>query len=264
MLHILKQYLIVFSLFFLIPFSGFATSSPWQCPYGGVYLGGGLGGNQASTSTGSVSSTSYFANPAAIATVNNSGSWTQYRGSVVAGIQAGHDWEARQYVYGIIFDYGALPLTLSHNASDEQYVFSSSVKTDWLFTLRGRLGYPILLPSPSLLYLTGGMAMTGLQIQSNFVETAPLAGTGSASASQNQIGWTAGIGFEIFLTNYKHTSMNIEYLYVGIPPLTASGRIFNSEAGFGIPVQSLSNPLATTANFNANLFKLSLNHRFDE
>ncbi len=256
-------------LFFTMPASVLATGLTWQGPYVGAYLGGGFGNNHVSTNAGSVTGTSYFTTSADINAVTNAGTWTKDPSTVIAGIQAGHDWVWKQMVYGVALDYSALPLSSSSTTNNiypdnpNQYSVDTSMQTNWLFTLRGRLGYQtMLLPLPNFIYLTGGMAMANLKVKNGFTDNAALVGAGNSSTSQNQIGWTAGAGIEI--ATLDHLSVELEYLYVSVPSIKTPGSISNTEGGFGIPAQSLTNPFSTTANFHANLFKIGLNYRFDE
>lgn len=256
------------ALSFLIPTTAFANTYNWQGPYAGVYLGGGFGNNHVSTDTGSVADTSYFTTATDINAVNSAGSWTKNPSTMIGGIQVGHDWVWKQMVYGVALDYSSLSLSSSTTTnatypdSTDQYSIYTSMRTNWLFTLRGRVGYQNTFCLPSLFYLTGGMAMTQLKVSNSFSDSSAFAGTGGSSTAQNQIGWTAGAGVEVAALN--HISVDFEYLYVKVPSVKTSGYIGNTQGGFGLPVQSLISPLSTTANFHANIFKIGLNYRFDE
>lgn len=264
------RYIMITSLLFsfAMPAPVLATPLTWQGPYVGAYLGGGFGSDHISTSAGGVTSTSYFTTSADINSVNNAGTWTEYPRTIMTGIQAGHDWVLKQMVYGVALDYSTLHLSSSRTTNNtypdnsDQYSIYTSMRTNWLFTLRGRLGYQTTLYFPSLFYLTGGMAMTQLKVSNNFYDNSALVGTGSSSASQNQIGWTAGAGIEVFAVN--RISVDLEYLYVRVPSVKTMASISNTETGFGIPSQSLISPLSSTANFHANIFKIGINYRFNE
>jgi outer membrane immunogenic protein len=119
-----------------------------------------------------------------------------------------------------------------------------------------------MMTIPSFAYLTGGMAMTQLKVSNSFNDNSALAGAGSSHTSQNQIGWTAGAGIEVAVRD--HVSVDFEYLYVRVPSVKTMGSISNAEAGFGIPPLSMNSPFSTSADFNANIFKIGLNYRFDE
>lgn len=249
--------------------TAFAAESMWQGPYVGAYLGGGFGNNHALTDAGTVTSTSYFSTAANIGAVNNSGTWTQNPNSVITGIQAGHDWVWKQLVYGLVIDYGTFSLSSSKNVTNitypdnsAAYSINTSISTNWLFTLRGRLGFSTTIHWPSLLYVTGGMAMTQLKVSNNFSDNSAYAGTAGNNTAQNQIGWTAGAGIEFAV--FRNVAVDVEYLYTHLPSVRTTSSISNTQGGFGVPSQSLTNTFATIGQFHANVLKIGLNYRFDE
>lgn len=258
----------LFVTLFLISTSVSANALPWQGPYAGIYLGGGFGNNHMSTNAGNPTNTSYFTTSADINAVQSASSWQKKPERLIAGLRAGHDWSWNQIVYGAVLDYGTFSLSSSTNVNStypdnlDQYSIYTSMSTNWLFTLRGRLGYQKALSLPCLFYFTGGMAMTKLGVSSYFNDNSLLEGMGSNETSQNQIGWAAGAGIDV--AALKHVTVNIEYLYINIPSVNTMRSISNTQAGFGIPEQSLISPLSTIANFHANLFKIGFNYQFDE
>lgn len=255
-------------LFFLTPASLFATTPTWQGPYLGAFLGGGFGNDQMSTHVGNVTSSSYFASPNDLHATQNAGTSTKGPSSVIAGMTAGHDWVLNQMIYGVALDYGALPLSASNKTSSiyldslNQYTVHTSMQTNWLLTLRGRLAHQAPWSLPSIVYLTGGMAITKLKASNRFYDNSALAGAGHSDLSQDQIGWTVGAGIEI--PALSHVTIDLEYLYLRIPSVNTTGTISNTADGFGIPARSMNSPFATTADFYANLFKIGVNYRFNE
>lgn len=258
-------------LIFLLILSSTALAqvSIWQGPYVGAYLGGGFANNHASTNAGTVTATSYFTTSADIGAVNDSGTSVNNPSSLIAGVQAGHDWAWQQMVYGVVFDYGALPLSSSKKLNNIPYPDNSNhysvytaMNTNWLFTLRGRVGYATLLHWPSVLYLTGGMAMTQLKVNTSFSDNTSTAAAGGSFTSDNKVGWTLGAGLE--LASYGHTSLDLEYLFVHVPSVKVASTISNTAGGFGVPAQSLTSPFTTTGSFHASLLKIALNYRLDE
>lgn len=251
------------------PTSAVLAEPNWQSPYVGAYVGGAYGSNHASTNVGSVTSTSYFLNSANVNAVNNAGTSTNNPAAIIAGIQAGHDWIWKKLIYGVALDYGTVALNSSNRVTNATYPDNSgnysvttSMTTNWLFTLRGRLGYQAMVRWPSLLYVTGGVAVTQLRVNNNFSDNTSTAGAGGTDTSQNQIGWTLGAGVD--LASFSHATLDLEYLYVNVPSVKTTSSIYNSAGGFGIPVQSLNSPFSTTGKFHANLLKIALNYRFDE
>ncbi len=265
----MKQYkLYVFIFLFSICNLVQANTLPWQGPYVGVYLGGSFANNNISTNVGSVTNASYLATNADVNSINHALSWQKEPGTGIIGLQAGHNWTWKQAVYGIALDYGSMSLRSSHNINNtyldngDQYATSSSINTNWLFTLRSRLGYQNNLYVPGFVYLTGGMAMTQLKVINDFSDNSPLEGSGFNGISQNQIGWTIGAGAEI--AAFKHMSVNIEYLYINVPSITTTGSIFNTQSGFGIPEHSMNTAFSSTTNFYTNVVRIGLNYQFYE
>lgn len=245
-----------------------SNPNPWSAPYLGFYLGGGFGDHRLSTQAGGVSNTSYFTTSADINAINRSGSWQKNPSAMIIGVQMGHDWVWRSITYGVVMDYSSLPLSSSRTVNNtypdntDTYQMDTSINADWLFTLRGKLGYHTTLKYPALLYLTGGMAVTKLKVRNHFTDNSTLSGIGWGESAQNQIGWAVGAGIDVLAFN--HLSVNFEYLYIDIPAIKTNSSIFNSQAGFGIPERSLNSPFSTIGNVYANLLKLGLNYRFDE
>lgn len=263
--HSKKLLFTLISLFFTASAMAEQTS-PWSGPYIGAYLGAGIGNNKVSTNVGGVSDTSYFTTTADVNAVNNAGSYNKNPSAMIAGIQFGQDWAYKKMVYGVVFDFSSLSLNSSQHSnatypdSTDQYSLSTSMKTNWLLTLRARLGYQVKLHWPALLYATGGMAITRLQVENDFSDTSALSGVGSSQTANNQIGWTLGAGLEFALK--PHVSAMLEYDYVDVPSVKTTGLIYNSAAGFGPSLHSLTNTFATTGQFHANLIKIGLNYRF--
>lgn len=255
-------------VFLSFSFPIFATSPSWQGRYAGVFVGDGLGEQRATTTTGVVTGSSYFSSAGDISAVNYAGSWNKLPSSAIGGLQIGEDWAFKSLSYGIILDYGALPLSVTTNVANSypdaasQYSLSTSIQNNWLFTLRGRLGHPIMFHYPGLVYFTGGMALSNVNITNTFSDTTSLEGAGSLATTQNQIGWTVGTGIEIASFENQQIRWNLEFLYVDLPSLSISNYIFNRQGGFGIPAQSLASPFATSASLSAYLFKIELNYRF--
>ena len=262
-------YLVASLLVLSMPSSVLANTYNWQGPYVGAYLGSAIGTLQMSTNAGNVSDSTYFTTIADLNAVNIAGSWTQKPRKMTVGIQAGHTWVWNQLAYGVVSDYSTMQLNSSRVANNnyidnipDQYFVSTSMRTNWLFTLRGRLGVHSELYLPSLIYFTGGMAISQLNVGNNFIDTSAFAGTGSSDISQYQIGSALGGGIEV--AAFKHVSVNFEYLYIRLPSVKTTGTISNTEGGFGVPVQSLNSSFASATNFHANVYKIGLNYRFDE
>lgn len=253
----------------IISTTAFASSCPWQGPYLGGFIGGGFGNQHLSTDVGAVTNTSYFTDSSNIGSVNTAGTSKNNPQAPIVGVQAGHDWAWKKMVYGVVFDYSTLPLTSSSSMNNiiypdnsGQYSEYTSITTNWLFTLRGRIGYTTTLWRPSLFYLTGGPALTQIKVNNNFGDTTSSAGAGGTQTFQKQIGWTAGAGFEMAAFNHVH--LFLEYLYLETPSVKNVSSITNTQGGFGIDPQSMTSPFTTLGKFHASFIKIGVNYKFDE
>ena len=246
----------------------FALNS-WQGSYLGAYLGAGVAYHDYSATAGGVSANTYFSSANDISAVNQAASPNETPSNAIFGITAGHDYLWKQIVYGVVFDYGAMPLNSSHTASGvslpssgDPYQVYTAMSTQWLMTLRGRLGYPtVIYEHPSLFYVTGGLAATQVKISNNYSDTSALSGAGSSQSAENLFGWTAGAGVEVAV--FPQTTFDFEYLFIELPSANTTANITNTAAGFGIPANSLSSPLASSGSVTTSLFRVGMNYRFD-
>jgi outer membrane immunogenic protein len=136
------------------------------------------------------------------------------------GVQGGYNWQTSQFVFG-----GEADIQLS-GAND--LVTPWKFSNPWFGTLRGRGGIAF---SNFLVYGTLGFAIGELEAQT----------VGLVSESHANVGWTAGGGIEMGLT--QNWSAKAEYLYLDL---------------------SSSNFTLTGASngFTANLFRLGANYHF--
>jgi len=194
--------------------------------------------------------------------VNAAGSGTIHASGFTGGIQAGYNWQASNLIYGLETDFGAFhlrgsrlgtgtnPVDLGLTTAGHRFAVSSSVSTDWLFTLRGRLGVAV---APNLMaYATGGLAVTRLSVNNSFSDDFSPAATGSANAAATRAGWVAGGGLEYALAH--DWSVKAEYLYMDFGHVTATGTIFAT--------QGYSQGISTSSDLTAHVARLGVNRRF--
>jgi outer membrane immunogenic protein len=195
-----------------------APAPPPMWSWTGWYLGLNAGGawtrsNVAYTQTGAYPG---FNAPADVAFANALGSPTLNQGGFTGGGQAGYNYQAGWAVWGLETDINYLHTSAGNFAAGTLPVAAAgvtstvNVTTDWLYTLRGRLG---VSADRALYYVTGGLAVGNESFSQNFFHTA----TGSAEAgstSATKAGWTVGGGVEYAFTN--RVSAKVEYLYVDL------------------------------------------------
>ena len=242
------------------------SSFNWSGPYLGAYFGGAWGQSNISTDVGSVTGSSYFASTADIDAVNKSGSPSLSPSAFIGGVQLGDNFVFGRFVYGIVLDYGSFHLSETKNAVGTYpsgagtYSEDISIQTDWLYTMRGRIGYIPMQAYPFLVYITGGLALTNPSLSINFSDDSSLSGVGGGSNDTVQTGWTAGLGLEYPI--FRHFTVDAEYLFVQFNSVEIDSTVSNSAGGFGISPNSLTNPMESSASLYANLLRIGLNYKF--
>jgi outer membrane immunogenic protein len=178
------------------------------------------------------------------------------------GIQGGYNFQTGNVVWGIEADLeyfglkgsegGTFPFPSTQPGGPigppaTFFSTNTSVKTDWLFTLRPRLGWAI---NNWLLYATGGLAVGHVKFNQTITLLAPFVET--AAFSTTRTGWTVGGGVEIALN--QNWSIRGEYLYVDLGTVDTTGTIAPPSPGFST---------ASSVHLTANIVRAGINYRFD-
>jgi outer membrane immunogenic protein len=155
-------------------------------------------------------------------------------GGLVGGT-LGVSYQVQQWVFGLESDISWADIGGSTSAGTCAGVVCHT-QNNWLGTVRGRVGvaFDRFLP-----YFTGGAAFG--DIEANVA--------GFPKASETNVGWTIGGGFEwAFAPNL---SAKVEYLYVDL-------------GSFNCPVTSCLSPAgtATSVDFTTSIVRGGLNYRF--
>src|SRR5262249_6017412 len=143
-----------------------------------------------------------------------------------AGLQAGFNHQTGAWVFGLEADANyfrtraRFSSTILNAFSGNSYTFTSSLDTDWLVTVRPRIGYAF---DRLLVYATGGLAVSNQRFSQNIVQL-NTDFTDFGSVSKTTVGWTAGAGVEYALGT--GVSLKAEYLYVDL------GSVAFASAGF--------------------------------
>ncbi|UFZ03816.1 outer membrane beta-barrel protein [Bradyrhizobium ontarionense] len=209
---------------FRMPAKTPAVSQPvsnWTGFYIGADVGYGWGSYGASNATGTIVTTNGGSAPYGF----NAGSGNA--NGITAGIQAGYNWQIDQTVLGIEADWLYLDSKVRSGNSaiivpafiGGNFSGSTSVRTDWYATFRGRVGYAF---GPALLYATGGIALAQTKLSADATGsivtsiTPPVLGPlGSTNASNTAVlvGYAVGWGLEYALG--AGWSVKGEYLHMG-------------------------------------------------
>jgi outer membrane immunogenic protein len=156
------------------------------------------------------------------------------------GVQAGYNWQAANWVYGLEADIQA-----SSQRDNKTVVGFGTIPYDarlpWFGTVRGRLGYSV---GSTLFYATGGYAYGGVKTKAREDGVAE-----ALNASTTRSGWTAGAGIETPFTLLGMLGPNwtskTEYLYVD---LGSTSNIINTTV--------------LTTSVTEHIFRTGLNYHF--
>jgi outer membrane immunogenic protein len=133
-----------------------------------------------------------------------------------------------------------------------------SAKTDWLGTVRGRVG--VLLGPSWLIYFTGGLAYGGNSANSTLNQSGPngFVGVGAGSVSTTRVGGTVGGGIEWMFA--PRWSAKAEYLFYDL-----------RTTNFAFPAQSVGPFVFLTPNYQnvvnsvhweGNIARVGINYHF--
>lgn len=245
------------------PSSGFAGG------YVGVNAGVARGSSNFGTDPGCVpvGANGTFCEQSSTSSVNGthvarSGSGDLSDSGFTGGIQGGYNWQSGSIVFGGEADFGALDLGKSIDRAGvfpfpflgTTYALGESMSTDWLVTLRGKLGY---VAAPQLLlYATAGVAFTELDFSSSYSDNAVdvtfPGGAGSGSSSDVLTGWTVGGGGEWKLD--ERWSIKAEYLYLDFGSMTVAVPVSNTVA--------FAQTMRVDADLDIHLARIGLNYRY--
>ena len=172
------------------------------------------------------------------AAVAASGSGDLPAAGFTGGIQGGYNWQYGNIVVGGEGDFGAFDFDKSTNVAGTfpfvfagtTYALTESMSTQWLATLRGRIGYTV---TPYLLlYGTGGLGLTDFKFSSSYRDNANngvvFGGTGFGERSEVKAGWVVGGGGEWLLDG--RWSVKAEYLYLDFGSMGVAVPVSNSPA----------------------------------
>jgi outer membrane immunogenic protein len=203
------------------------------------------------------------------AAVSAAGSGTINASGFTGGVQVGYNWQGPNLIYGLETDFsafhlrgsrqgtGTYPANFALGIAGSPFAINSSFNTDWLYTLRGRIGVPV--SSNLMAYATGGLALTRLGVSNSFSDNVVPTGlafnaAGSANANATKAGWVVGGGLEYALV--KNWSVKAEYLFMDFGKVTATGTIINpSIAGY-------AQGISTSSDLTAQVARAGVNYKF--
>ncbi len=194
--------------------------------WSGCYLGANVGGGTSGTNFASAVGPGTYLAAGDVATVGGSGGGGANADGILAGAQAGCNFQSGTLVYGLEgdFDYFHTDPQFNNNtntlANGNAFAIAQSLNTNFLATVRPRIG---IAADRNLAYITAGAAFTDVSYTTSYVDANTPPGTGTASASRALVGWTAGAGWEYAWAD--HWTARAEYLLAGFPTTNALGTI---------------------------------------
>jgi len=181
----------------------------------------------------------------------------------IGGVQAGYNYQAGQWVLGIETDFNYLNLkntfaTGQVQSTNSPYTFQSSFESNWLLTLRPRIGYAV---DRFLIYATGGLAVANQKVSQNITEL-DNAFIQVGSVSKTTAGWTVGVGAEYALSN--NWSFKTEYLYVDPGKVSASslGACRGPNPDIGCLTFATDYTGTHEAHLKANIVRVGIDYHF--
>jgi outer membrane immunogenic protein len=224
----------------------------WTGCYIGVNVGGGTSGTNFSSAVGPGTHL-LGADPAVVA---GSGGGGANADGPLAGGQGGCNWQIGALVLGLEgdVDYFHGNPNFSNNTNTltdgvTPFTVTQSLTTNYLATVRPRIG---IGADRNLAYITGGVAFTHVSYAESYTDGAAPPGAGTAAASKNLVGWTAGAGWEYAFAD--HWTVKAEYLIAGFPKSSALGAITDNGGG--------SNSLGGSSDVTIQLLRAGVNFKF--
>jgi len=240
------------------------TKAPAMAPaynWTGFYVGGNVGGQwgSADPTTSTLSPVAAYFATSSVPAIAGVGAQRVNSSSVTGGFTAGYNWQLSNAVVGLEGDINYFGFKGSATGTapypccvGTNFTIGSSVSSDWLATIRGRIGF---LATPSwLLYATGGAAIA--DVKGNFTFTDTFSGaTESGAIRDTRVGWTAGVGGEYAIGN--GWSLKAEYLYVDLGRGTVtSNNLF--AMGAPTPTQTFTH----SVDIKSNIARVGVNYKF--
>ncbi|VXC49699.1 Outer membrane immunogenic protein [Pseudomonas sp. 8AS] len=245
----------------LLPALAYADSSSardWSGAYFGASLGAAEGKGDTSTHA-SVGGTSDYFTTTDPQQLGNAGDGSVSQWNASGGLFGGYGWQQGNLYWGVEASLNSLSFDESHNPATQTYLsdpastftLNQSVEADWQGTLRARLG---LAEGRWLAYLTGGIALSRLKVESNYADTSGLGGSGHGSSEESKTGWVVGAGGEYALS--ERLSLRGEYLYADYGSVDTSYAVTNPTFA------GLSSTIKDKVDFKTQTLSLGLAYHF--
>jgi outer membrane immunogenic protein len=219
----------------------------WTGFYIGVNAGGAWGDDPVRYNP------TFFPDPTGFGTfLNGIGSPNFHPTGFTGGGQAGYNWQVSNWVFGIEADIEYARLSSAQTSPTvtlpgiQPLFFQSSVSSNWMATVRPRLGYAF---DRALLYVTGGLAVADVNAAQTLMFIGPTF-INSGNTSSTRTGWTVGGGVEFGLA--PRWSFKAEYLHTDL------GTVSLVRSRTDVPVLTTN----TSAAFHTDIVRAGINYNF--
>lgn len=238
----------------------------WSGAYAGVHLGGAKGEAGASTRLDvAANETSDFIETG-LGNIDSFGSSDFESTRFTGGLQAGYNWQFGNWVIGLESDIAWLRADASNGTGPqlfpglqngaERYTIARTVETDWLLTVRPRIGYST---GNLLVFGTAGLAVTKVDAAFTYADNISgfqSSGSASGTASKTVAGWTIGAGIEAALSS--NWIVKADYLFAnfdrGAPSITSNNLRFDG--------QNIDSQLRQDTDLHFHIGRIGLNYKF--
>ena len=167
-------------------------------------------------------------------------------GPAIFGVEAGIDWMG---ITGSSSNTAVYP-----NNVPITFNFNDSVKSDWLFTLLGRIGYDMGSWFP---YVTGGLAVAELKYTSVFTDNF-YPGNSTASLSETKAGYALGGGLEWRWDS--HWMLRGEYLYMQFDNISGTSAVCTNAGACAVATPQTT--FTHNVTFKENVGRVALSYKF--
>jgi outer membrane immunogenic protein len=243
--------------------SGFQAqdNTPWHGWYAGVDLGGDWshGSQHLSAAPGNGA---IVIPPGDISNITNTHT-TGAPAGFTGGIEGGYNYKYKSSGLLLGFETDFSWFNLDHHVTNTfasslavnpplnpppTVTISQSLKSDWLWTLRPRIGW-VFGDGRWMVYGTGGLALSDVKQTLNYADTLNPPHTASFSKSETEAGWVAGLGGGYAISN--NWSIKAEWLYTDLGTISATALTPN---GYAV--------INSSGKSRANIVRVGVDYRF--
>ncbi len=245
-----------------------AQSKP-SVSWSGFYLGGNLGAVTGASDfdAGVRPDTTYFNTGTDSAQTAAAGRGMLSQGRFTGGVVGGYTTRVGNILLGLEVSANAFDFNDSRTGTDifisdpnVHFSFTQTVKSDWIATLRPRLGWA---QENWLMYVTGGLAWTRVEFDFAYVDDNSQPGLGlpgasaRGSARTTKMGWTLGAGGEYALS--RNWSLTGQYLFADFGSIHAAAPLVPTPT-----LDEFSAVIGSSVHLRTNLILVGATYRFGD